>query len=67
MGKKLQTILDHRSAYSSTTGIPKDDDEKSKHAIKFDAMLATVKGLGMVNLRLFPVHLSLLHCLHLSL
>ena len=63
MGKKLQTMLDHRSAYSS---IPNDDGEKSKHAAKFDAMLATVKGLGMVNLRLFPVHLSLPHCLHLS-
>ena len=52
MGKKLQTMLDHRSAYSSTTGIPNDDGEKSKHAAKFDAMLATVKGLGMVNPRL---------------
>ena len=51
-GKKLQTMLDHRSAYSSTTGIPNDDGEKSKHAAKFDDMLATVKGLGMVNPRL---------------
>ena len=60
MGKKLQTMLDHRSAvHTSTTGIPNDDGEKSKHAVKFDAMLATVKGLGMVNLRLFPAHLSL--------
>jgi hypothetical protein len=68
MGKKLQTMLDHRSAvHTSTTGIPNDDGEKSKHAVKFDAMLATVKGLGMVNLRLFPAHLSLPHCLHRSL
>jgi hypothetical protein len=64
MGKKLQTMLDHRSVYSSTTSIPNDDGEKFKHVAKFDAMLATGKDLGMVNLRLFPVHLSL--SLHLS-